>query len=90
METIAEKTQRIIADTLGVEKNMLTRDTDLLKDLGADSLDVVDTVMILEKEFKTSIPDEKVERMHKVGQFIDYFEATKSFTGIERATLQAA
>ena len=90
METIAEKTQRIIADTLGVEKNVLTRDTDLHKDLGADSLDVVDTVMILEKEFKTSIPDEKVERMRKVGHFIDYFEITKSFTRIENATLKAA
>jgi acyl carrier protein len=62
----------------------------LSKDLGADSLDVVDTVMILEKEFKTSIPDEKVEHMRKVGHFIDYFEKTKSFARVEGAKVLAA
>ena len=74
METIAEKTKRIITDTLGLEQNVLSNDSDLHKDLGADSLDVVDLVMRLEKEFKVSIPDEKLERMNKVSHFIEYFE----------------
>ena len=77
METVAEKTKRIIADTLGVEKERLTNETDLVKDLAADSLDIVEMAVILEKEFGVSIPDEKIERMSKVGHYIDYFETVK-------------
>jgi acyl carrier protein len=79
MESTAEKTKRIIADTLGVEKEALTDNTHLVKDLGADSLDVVDLVTILEKEFKISVPDEKMERMDRVSHFVDYFEKTRVF-----------
>ena len=77
METIADKTKRIIAETLGAEKEKLTYDTDLYRDIGADSLDVVELVMILEKAFDVSIPDEKIEQMNKVGQYIDYLEKAR-------------
>ena len=90
METIAEKTKKIIAETLGVEQNALSLDTDLVKRLGVDSLDVVELVVNLEKEFKVAIPDEQVERLHTVGHFIDYFEQVKSITIMDNRTLLAA
>ena len=77
MTAISERTKRIIADTLGVNETDLTPETDLIKDLGADSLDVVELVSILEQEFKVSIPDEKIERMKKVSHFIEYFEKVR-------------
>ena len=77
MSTISERTKKVIADTLGVNETALTPETDLIKDLGADSLDVVELVSILEQEFKVSIPDEKIERMNKVRHFIEHFETVK-------------
>jgi acyl carrier protein len=79
MSAISEKTKKIIADTLGVNETALTPETDLIKDLGADSLDVVELVSILEKEFKVSIPDEKIERMKKVNHFTEHFEKVRPF-----------
>jgi len=77
MSAISERTKKVIADTLGVNEAALTPETDLIKDLGADSLDVVELVSILETEFKVSIPDEKIERMKKVSHFIEYFETVR-------------
>ena len=77
METVAQKTKRIIADALGVNQHLLTYDTNLKNDLGADSLDILETITLLEKEFGVSISDEKIERMKCVGDLIKYFEETK-------------
>ena len=80
METIAQKTKRIIADTLGVDQHLLTYDTKLKIDLGADSLDIVELITILEEEFHVSVSDERIEDMKRVGDLIKYFEEAKSVT----------
>jgi acyl carrier protein len=90
METIAEKTTKIIADLLGEEQHTLTPETDLYKDLGADSLDVVDVIVTLEKEFGVAVPDEKIERMTKVKHFIDHFEKVRPIPAHYFQTTQAA
>jgi len=77
MSAIAERTKQLIAETLGVDEAKITPETDLRKDLGADSLDVVDTIVRLEKEFGATIPDEKMERMTRVQHFVEYFETIK-------------
>ncbi len=77
METVAQKTKRIIADALGIEVRLLTYDTKLKEDLGADSLDILEAITLLEKEFGISIPDERVEKVKAVGDLIKYFEQTK-------------
>ena len=48
--------------------------TDIVADLGADSLDVVDLVMTLEDEFDIEIPDEDIEKIHTVGELARYLE----------------
>jgi acyl carrier protein len=77
METTAQKTKRIIADTLAVKQQILTLDTDLRYDLGADSLDILEVISNLEKEFGITIPDGKMEGMKKVGDLVRFFEQTK-------------
>lgn len=77
METTIEKAKRIIADALGVEVGEVTPGAYLQKDLGADSLDVVDLIMILEKEFNISIPDEQIEHMKQVRHLTDYLSKVK-------------
>jgi acyl carrier protein len=78
METVEEKVRKIVADTLGTDELKLSPETDVYKHLGADSLDVVELVVNLEREFNVTIPDEKVERMTTIQQFTEHFEKVKS------------
>ena len=73
MNTI-EKISSLIAEQLGIEKDKITPDSEIVKDLGADSLDVVEMLMSIEDEFEIEIPDEKIESLKTVGQVVAYIE----------------
>lgn len=60
-ESEKQKIKVIIADKLGIDIEKIGDESMLRNDLGADSLDVVEQVMLLEKEFDISIPDEECE-----------------------------
>lgn len=64
----------IIANQLGVDKEMVTANANIVDDLGADSLDVVELVMALEEAFDTEIPDEDAEKIRTVQDIFDYME----------------
>ena len=72
---VLEKIKAILADQFDVDADSITADTDLVDDLGADSLDLVDMLMSLEDEFSIGeVPDEMVEKIHTVGQLVTYIE----------------
>ena len=71
---IQEKVVSIVAEQMGVDKAEISRDTNFINDLNADSLDTVELVMEFEDEFETSIPDEQAEKIQTVGQAIDYIK----------------
>jgi len=71
---IQEKVIAIVAEQMGVDKGEISRDTNFVNDLNADSLDTVELVMEFEDEFETSIPDEQAEKIQTVGQAIDYIK----------------
>ena len=70
---VFEKVREILCDQLEIDPDEVTLDTDLVKDLGADSLDLVDVVMSLEDEFDKEIPDEDVENIITVGDIVSYY-----------------
>lgn len=72
MSDIEDKVKDIIAEELGVERDKLTDDASFMEDLGADSLDQVELVMALEKEFDIDIPDEEAEKLRTVGDAMKY------------------
>ena len=74
MSDIASKVKGIIVEKLGVDESEVTPEASFTNDLGADSLDTVDLIMELEKEFNVSIPDEQAENITTVGQAISYLE----------------
>lgn len=78
MSDINGKVKRIIMDKLGVDDEEVTIDASFIDDLGADSLDTVELIMELEKEFDVSIPDEDAETIATVGAAIDYLTAKMS------------
>jgi acyl carrier protein len=71
---VEEKVIAIVAEQMGVDKSEITRDTNFVNDLNADSLDTVELVMEFEDEFETSIPDEQAEKIQTVGQVIDFIK----------------
>jgi acyl carrier protein len=74
MSNITERVTKIIVEKLGVEASEVTIDASFTNDLGADSLDTVELIMELEKEFDISIPDEQAEKIQTVGQAVSYLE----------------
>ncbi len=78
MSEIATKVIAIVVDKLGVEESQVTPAASFTGDLGADSLDTVELIMELEKEFNLNIPDDEAEKIATVGDAIAYIEnATK-------------
>ena len=62
----------IISQKLGVEKSTLKPDTSFSDHLGADSLDVFEMIMEVEKKFKIRIPDEEAEKLFTVDRLVRY------------------
>ena len=71
---ILEKIIDILCDQLDLDREQVTEDSEIIDDLGADSLDIVDLVMTLEEEFDTEITDEMIEGMKTVGDVVKFVE----------------
>ena len=71
---ILEKIIDILCDQLDLDREQVTQDSEIIDDLGADSLDIVDLIRTLEDEFDTEITDEMVEGMKTVGDIAKYVE----------------
>lgn len=62
----------LIAKQMNVELQDVKPETNVVEDLGADSLDTVELVMEFEDEFDITIPDAEWEHLHTVRQVEDY------------------
>jgi len=67
-----EKLQTIVSNQLGIDKSSVIPSADFTKDLGADSLDVVELVMSFEEEFGIEIEDDVAGEMATVQDALDY------------------
>ena len=67
-----EKVKNIIIEQLGVSVDEVVPEASFVDDLGADSLDLVELVMVLEEEFGKEIPDEDAEKIQTVQDAINY------------------
>ncbi|GAA7907152.1 acyl carrier protein [Helicobacter pylori] len=72
-----EDIQAVIAEQLNVDATQVTPGAEFVKDLGADSLDVVELIMALEEKFGIEIPDEQAEKIVNVGDVVKYIEDNK-------------
>ena len=71
---VFESIKTILSEQLEVNPEIITMDTNIVDDLGADSLDVVELLMSIEDEFDVEIPDEKIESLRTVGSVVDYIQ----------------
>ncbi len=72
---VLEKIKSILAQQFEVSADSISADTNIVDDLGADSLDVVELIMSAEDEFGLSIPDEDAAELVTVGKLAEYVEA---------------
>ena len=78
MSEIQERVTAIIVEKLGVSESQVTPEATFAQDLGADSLDTVELIMELEKEFDITIPDAETEKIQTVGDAVSFIEAAKA------------
>ncbi len=71
-EEISKEIFAIIEDRLGVRASDIAPEKDLVKDLGADSLDSVELIMSIEQKFDIRIPDDAVEHIKTVGDIVAF------------------
>lgn len=72
---VFEKIKSILAEQLDADEDDMTLDTNIAKDLGADSLDVVELLMSIEDEFDVEIPDEEIENIKTIGDLTEYIQS---------------
>jgi len=71
---IFEKIREVLAIQFEVDPDDITPETDIVNDLGADSLDLVELIMTLEDEYGVSVTDESVYEHKTVGEIADFIE----------------
>jgi acyl carrier protein len=67
---LPDRVREVIADQLGHDLARVTLTSDVPADLGADSLDEVEIVMLLEEAFGIEIPDEVAEELRLVSDYV--------------------
>jgi acyl carrier protein len=71
-QEIEEKVRAFLIDDLEIDEEKIKDDATLKEDVGIDSLDFVDIVVIVEKQFGFKIKPEEMKTVKTLGQFYDY------------------
>ena len=73
-----DKLKAIIVEQFDVDEALVTPEADMQEDLGIDSLDVVDLIVIISEEFDIEIPDEVVDNIKTVGDIVAYIDSQQA------------
>ena len=71
---IFETVRDIIATQLGMDANKIMPESDIINDLGLDSLDIVELVMTLEEKWNIVADDEDIKTLKTVADVVKYIE----------------
>ncbi len=69
-----EKVCKMLAEQLDIAADTITPQSEIVKDLGADSLDVVELMMALEDEYGITLPEGEVENVKTVQDIVSMME----------------
>jgi acyl carrier protein len=73
--SVFEELKKIIVEIKDIQEEQITLESSFADDLEADSLDIVEMLMLLEEKFEIQIPEEAAEKMKTVQDVVDYVEA---------------
>lgn len=71
---IFEKLKAIVVNQIGIDAEIVKPESDIIKDLGCDSLDIVDMLMSVEDEFGVTIDDSDVSEMKIVLDVVNFID----------------
>ncbi len=69
-----EKVKNMLVEKLGVAEDKVTLESEIIKDLGADSLDLVEMLLSLEENFGVTVTDEQTESIKTVKDIVEIIE----------------
>lgn len=69
-----EKVRAMLAEQLDISEDKITPESEVVKDLGADSLDVVELIMALEEEYGVTLPESEMENLKTVQDIVTMME----------------
>lgn len=72
---VLDNIKDMLEKQLGIDKSKITEDSDIIKDIGADSLDIVEFLMDAENEWGITIEEEDVKNLHTIGDVVKYIES---------------
>ena len=72
---IYDTVRELLARQLEIDPEKISPHTDILEDLGADSLDIVELVMAIEEEYDIVITDERAQNVRTVKQLVELLES---------------
>jgi acyl carrier protein len=77
MPTIFERLKRVVVERLGVDEDQVVPTAELVRDLNADSIELIELVMSLEEEFSSpsrqvEIPDEDLTKIVTIKDAVNY------------------
>ena len=70
-----EKFVEVLVDELQIDRNEITMEAELTNDLGINSIELADLVMICEEKFDIEFNDEDIRKFTTVGDVVNYLEA---------------
>ena len=71
-QQLIDNVKNVIHIQLGVSKENIKLDSNLIEDLAADTLDIVELILAIEEEFDISIPEDDSESIKTVGDLVNY------------------
>lgn len=75
--SVLSEVSKIIADTLEIDVKEVKAESNLIADLGMESLDLVDLVVAFEEKYKVQIDDKDVKKLQTVQDIVTYIENKK-------------
>ena len=72
--SVEQRVKEIIVEQLSVSEEEVVPEASFVDDLGADSLDLVELIMVMEEKFEQEIPDEDAEKLQTVQDAITYIK----------------
>lgn len=79
MSDVKQEIIDIVGEHLDYNKSKIKMKSDIVNDLGADSLDCIEIVMALEKKYDISISDEDADNVRTIEQLIKIVEEKKKW-----------
>jgi len=71
-DQIAEKLRTLVGQEIGLPEDEITHDSTFVEDLGCDSLDLAEIVIVAEEQFGLSIDDDIAEQLSSFGALVDH------------------